>query len=235
MGQARTLAAGHRRRAQQADAAGTRRPHHAGAAEQPWHPRRRQRPAIRHRRKQLPATRRCGDQDSRGDGKGSAVPAGAPQQRPDAAAARRRHRPRTRLRPRHRHFGHVRSVAGDARRRRDRPGVHRRPQLQGEAGFDFEPDQRPDRPREHLPEDHRRPLRAGLDDRLADRDRRAAVAVTRAADAGRRHHRRPVAETSRLARRWPGPRKSPLRCCRPAAASSRSPKRRRSARTTARC
>ena len=60
--------------------------HHAGAAEQPRHPRRRQRPAIRHRRQQLPAARRCGEQDSRGDGKGSALPAGR------ASAATRRSR-----------------------------------------------------------------------------------------------------------------------------------------------
>ena len=102
-------------------------------------------------------------------------------------------RPRPRLRPRHRHHRPLGSHAGDARRQRGRRGVHRRPQLCGEAGLDHQSDQRSDRPREHLPEDGRRPLRAAFLDRHADREGGAAVAVARAAAAVGRHHHQPGA------------------------------------------
>ncbi len=164
---------------------------------------------------------------------GSALPAAAALRRPDAAAACRRHRPRARLRPRHRHHRACQHHAGDARRQRCRRRLHRRPQLWREAGLDHQPDQRSDRPGEHLPEDGRRPLRADVDHRHADRARRAAIADARAAAAVGGHHLEPARQFRARRRAAAAPRRSPRRCCRPAAASCRWPKPRRWAKPTA--
>ena len=108
--------------------------------------------------------------------------------------------------------------------------------LRGEAGLDHQSDQRSDRSREHLPEDDGRPLRAAVDDRDADRTGGAAVAGARAAAAfGRRSppNLRPDFALGDALTRAAGDRRR--RCCRPAAASSRSPKPPRSAKATAAC
>ena len=64
----------------------------------------------------------------------------------------------------------------------------------GEAGLDHQSDQRSDRSGKRLPEDGGRPLRADVDHRHADRTRRAAIAVARAAAAIGGHHLQPLGQ-----------------------------------------
>ena len=201
LGRAQPQPAGDHGRDQPADQAGAERARLPGAAQQPRHPRRRQRPAVRAGRQRPQGARRRGGQDHRRDAEGPALPDAAPVDRPDAAAAGRRHRPRARLRSRHRHHRARQHHAGHARRQRRRRRLHRRPQLWREAGLDHQSDQRSDRSGKHLPEDRRRPLRADVDHRHADRTRRAAVAVARTAAAIGGHHLQPLQAISRSATR----------------------------------
>ena len=209
----------------------------ADAAQQPRHPRRRQRPAVRARRQQLRRARRRRrskiiaemEKDPRFQQPRLSTDATQPQLSVEIDRERASDLGIDIT-------GLADARAGDARRPRDRRGLHRRPQLRGEAGLDHQSDQRSDRPGEHLPEDRRRPLRADVDHRHADRARRAAVAGARAAAARRSPSPPTCAPDFALGEALtPSRSRSPRRCCRPAAASSRLPRRRRSARPTAAC
>ena len=173
----------------------------AGPAQQPRHPRRRQRPAVRARRQQLcassatrptrssPSWRRIRASSSRGCRHDTTQPQLSVDDRP-----------RARLRPRHRHHRPRRARCRPCSTAREIGDVFINDRsLSGEAGLDQQSDQRSDRPGEHLPEDRRRPLRADVDHRHADRKRRAARAGARAAAARRRRSPRAWRRTSRSA------------------------------------
>ena len=150
----------------------------------------------------------------------------------DAAAARRRDRPRARLRPRHRHHRPRRQ-----RCRRCSTATRSATVFIDDRSYEVKlvsttnPINDPTDLENIFLKTADGRYRADVDHRHADRARRAAVADPRAADA--RRSRSPPACApdfalgDALAR---AVRRSPRRCCRPAAASFRSPKPRRSAR-----
>ncbi len=153
LGRAQPLAAGDHRRHHPARPPGAQRARLPGHAQQPRHPRRRQRPAVRACRQRPQEAQRGRRQDDRRHERRSALRAAAPLGRPHPAAAGGGDRPRPRLGPRHRHHPACRHGAGHARRQRHRRRLYRRPRLWREAGLDHQSHQRPDRPRECLPED----------------------------------------------------------------------------------
>ena len=134
----------------------------------------------------------------------------------DAAAARRRHRPRTRLRPRHRHHRPV-----PERCRRCSTAARSATVFIDDRSYAVKlvsttnPINDPTDLENIFLKTTRRPLRAGVDHRHADRARGAAVAVARAAACAPWPSPPACRRTSRSATALTrGRGRSPRRCCR---------------------
>ena len=162
---------------------------------------------------------------------GPGLPPGAGLLRDDAAAALHRGRPAAGLGPRHRHRRPRRDPAGGARRPLGRHGLRRRPQLRHQAHLEHRPGARPRRPRGAVPRHrHRRDgadVLGGHPRGAADRARarRASCRCARSTIIGgaRRRH-----DDRRRLRARAGAGRAAAR--RPACASCRWPRRRRSTR-----